>query len=129
MLFHPDFLKKCEELKRQGFSFEQGVGTFVGRGFADLGYEVFSLISERKMVSLFTAQVTEIGEGDQKNLFVVPSSEELVNEIIKKGWDITKIEFKNQREWRVEIQHEGKVKETLSPSLDIALIDLLIALG
>ncbi len=95
------FLAKCQALKEAGFSPESEIGMFIGRGFADLGYELFSLIGEDCCVSLFTGQSSQIAEQDKGHFFAVPSADELVNEIQKLEIDIRSLEFKEQRYWQL----------------------------
>jgi hypothetical protein len=65
--------EKIESLR----SFYQG--DTIARGFSDVGFEEFLLVSELKTVSLLTGQSSVIKSEDLKFFFKIPNFEELVN--------------------------------------------------
>lgn len=98
------FLAKCQALNAAGFKPELTVGTFVGRGFADLGFELFTYLGAGRVVSHFTGQSSQLTPLEIEKLFVVPSADDLVNEIQKHGLDVVSLEFAEQRIWRLTVK-------------------------
>ena len=117
------FLKECADLKEQGFPFVQEQGRRIARGYADLGYEEFILLTENKLLSLYSGKPSEIPEGHSHHFFLVPSCDEMVDEIIKRGFDIESLQFKNQRSWEiVATKKEGNRISEGAPTLEQALL-------
>ncbi|RME62070.1 MAG: hypothetical protein D6780_00430, partial [Candidatus Dadabacteria bacterium] len=52
-------------------------GSFVGRGIADVGFEVFRIVPGDKLISLFTGSSVQLTKELAKDLFTVPTAEEL----------------------------------------------------
>jgi hypothetical protein len=101
MWFPQAILKQCEQLSRAGYNPEFSQGMRVARGYADLGYEEFVLIKSRTLLSLFNGKTSEMPEGHEKFFFHIPSADELVIEIRKRGWDLVASEFYEQRTWKI----------------------------
>ena len=118
------FLKKCEKLSRLGFTPTFELGMTVARGFADLGYEVFSMIGPNKMVSLFTGQVAELLESHRHFFFAVLDIDTMLSEISRLGYDLETLSYVDQRLWIIKATN---VPTSRSIELDnIELGDLLV---
>jgi hypothetical protein len=85
LLYRNSFLADCEQLSQLLEDSEFDVGSLLGRGFADLGYEVFVLLPQRKLCSLFTGTVTDFPEGDQHRFFLVPLVDNLIEKLALLG--------------------------------------------
>ncbi len=117
------FLKECADLKEQGFPFVQEQGRRIARGYADLGYEEFVLLTDDKLLSLYSGKPSEIPEGHSRHFFLVPTCDEMVDEISKRGFDIETLEFKDQRVWKVVLSRGGVSLITeVAPTLEQVLI-------
>jgi hypothetical protein len=66
---------------RGGYQPKFQEGMLIGRGFADLGYEAFLLLPGKKILSLFTAQVTPFPEEHRHFFFVIPSVDDVMAEM------------------------------------------------
>lgn len=127
MLSSRQYLHQCEELQRLGFEFEAEIGQIIARGFADLGYEEFSVIASDKIVSLYTGQISKLKAEESKFFFLVPTCDELISYITKRNMDIQRLEYIHQRVWRLSAvschNNEAKmfeaknIKEVLMQSL------------
>lgn len=93
MLTTPGIFKLAEALDRAGVKVPLSSGTRVGRGFADIGYEEFSLLPggdvvlgdrgqsqylSARVVSLLTGEVRTLNEHEVQKLFVIPSVDQLL---------------------------------------------------
>lgn len=99
------YLQMCCELQlhKRGVKLEPGVR--IARGYADLGFEVFMLLSSTRMVSLHTGDVSEFGAGEQEHFFVVPDCEEMVEALLRLNFDVDSIHFPEQREWSLRLRN------------------------
>ena len=89
MNFSNVFLAKCAALKDAGYKRELEPGVIVARGFADLGYEVFSVLPCDKLLSLFTGKITPLAADERQHLFLVPDADGLVQFIqVRCGYEI-----------------------------------------
>ena len=94
-----EFLAACEKAKNSGLAARFLVGDRVARGFADLGYEEFCMLPGNKMVSLYNGKVSDLSEDHRRFFFLVPTVEQLVQELALRGEKIEGLEFKEQRNW------------------------------
>jgi hypothetical protein len=100
-------LDRCFELQKIGVAFPRVPGARIGRGFADVGYEEFGLLPSARVVSLLTGAVREFAENEQRFFFVVPTVDEVREEIDRRGWDIVQLESPERRDWFLEARSEG----------------------
>ena len=130
MLASQEFLKKSEQLSAQQFFRNWEPPVRVARGYADLGYEEFLLLPERKLVSLVNGKSSEFPESHEQLFFQVPGTQELVNEIDRNGFDIEYVRYQNQRSWEVSVCHASASIHIVSrhSELECALADTLIEL-
>lgn len=112
------YLKLCQELKNRGIEFEIEAGVRLGRGFADVGFEEFYLLSENKMVSIYLGTVTEFRKEQSGFFFVVPETEELLDCILRKNIELDNLKFNSDTGWSCD--------EYQSDNLNILLINILL---
>jgi hypothetical protein len=130
MLSHPHYLELCHELWKKGLSYDLRPGLRIGRGFSDIGAEEYSVLNNKKAVSLLTGKEIELDEFFLNYYFFVPDAEELVLELFKRNINIEKIEFIDQRSWRIEIENQKMQKfiqeeRSLHQCLALLLLDHL----
>lgn len=126
-----ELLEKTEELKRRGISWPLEPGAMVARGYADVGYESFVLLPNRRLVSLFTAQSSELLQDHQQFFFVVPNLAMILDRLSRLGVSLVKTDYVLQKEWRVLAQNEkGRaLGEFCGRSLDELLLEVLLNVG
>lgn len=145
MLTTPTIFKLAEALDRVGVKIRLSAGARVGRGFADIGYEEFSVLpggevevdelGQRRqialrVVSLLTGEVRTLNEHEIQKLFVIPSVDQIlemafqlklgdvtVSGGVLPGWEVGGISQKGSAE----------MITTLGASLEEALLKLLLA--
>ncbi|MBX7137692.1 MAG: hypothetical protein K1X83_06880 [Oligoflexia bacterium] len=98
------FIQNCAALQGRLRVGELEPGVRVARGFADLGFELFMILSPHKMVSLYTGKSVEIAETEHAQLVPVPSPDELVDLISRNNFDIDGLHFIEQRYWRLTLR-------------------------
>ena len=85
-IFTNEFLKKCEALKDHRDLFPPRIGSLISRGFADLGFELFSVLPNDKILSLFTGQLSGLNASDTNHFFPVPTVDEFARKIYELGF-------------------------------------------
>jgi len=78
------------------------VGMQIARGFADLGFEEFLVLQGKKILSLFTGKITQLNQEEEHHLFLIYTPDQLVNMINQSGFEIKRLEFCDQRTWKLE---------------------------
>ncbi|MCB0310453.1 MAG: hypothetical protein KDD42_04420 [Bdellovibrionales bacterium] len=97
-------LERCATLKSLGLSLPCEVGSIVARGFADLGYEAFRVLPGEKLISLFTGKISSSSVTHDRELFVVPDVDLLVQEILRRGFSIESLRFVDQHSWQLRLR-------------------------
>lgn len=125
------FLRKCQELHALGVYPDFTAGTRVARGFADLGFEEFWFIPPNSLVSLFTGKKSDLTADDKRHFFVVPDSDELLDEILRRGVCPAELSFREGRSWHIESKQSNSRNaiKADSPELCSALIDFLLTIA
>ena len=110
-------------------SFE--IGTRVGRGFADLGYEEYCVLPGNRLQSLLTGTIAPLVDADKPKLFAVLSVDEIVERIVLAGCDVVNISSPEQRDWFLELSMNGGEHEVFKGRslLDAAIAGLKYALN
>jgi len=119
LLCSREYLAACEQAKAHGLEVRFKAGDRVARGFADLGYEEFCMLPDRKMVSLYNGKVSELPADHERFFFTVPTVAQLVQELALRGQTIVGLEYRNQRSWSMD--------GVESSDLDLLLIQYLEA--
>jgi hypothetical protein len=109
-------LELCQSLASKGITPPFQPGDVLARGFADLGFEEFCILPGNLILSLQAGKVAPLPEEDRHRFFWVPTVEQFLDEIDKRGADIQRIEFPERRQWRIvwsaegaEMSHEHRV--------------------
>lgn len=127
----PALLAKCEELKRCGMQLPIEAGARVGRGFADLGREEFLVLPSQRLLSLFTGQMSELNDTTREHLFVIPDTDRAIEILRDHGYDISQLEFQNQRTWCLQAVHHqsSEVIRAESATVHGVLLESLLSLS
>lgn len=128
MLHTKKSLKLFEQLGRVRIMREPALGSRLGRGFADIGYEEFILLPGSRLLSLFTGNVSALDEVRREHLFEILSADQLIAEIHEQGFEIEDLRCLDMRTWegRVKNQSNGSCHHYHSPSLEELLLTLLL---
>ena len=118
-----ELLAKFERLGLREFE----IGDTVGRGFADVGYEEFTVIADSKLLSLYTGKSAQISEADRKFIFRVLAVDEMVVTMRRRGAQIAISASDDGREWHAEARMAGRSFNGRGTLLQEALVELLIA--
>ena len=122
------YLAKCSKLKDSGVTFDFEQGSFIARGFADLGFEEFIVLTSNKILSIYSGKISGLPEEDKKNFFAVPSIELMINKIRIAGFDILGLTYESQRTWQLKVENKmmNIVKSYDSDSLNQVILDCLV---
>jgi hypothetical protein len=124
-----EFLELCLKLNAAGLEVAFIPGQIVARGFADLGYEEFSVAPGRRLFSLFTGNGSTIADGEERHFFLVLNVDQIIAELVNRGVLIQEVVFVEQRHWRVTIEDLQKIQhQALSAKLNVALGQVLLSL-
>ncbi len=127
MLHAPAFLSLSHELLREKFPWKILPGMRIARGFADVGFEEYSVLTERSMVSLSTGQKGEIPESYRDHFFPIFTPDEISSALYELGVDIVSLEFVNQRTWRGKFTNGGADRVIEGKTLNETLLRTLLS--
>lgn len=96
-----------QELAELGLEPSFEIGSRVGRGFADLGFEEYCILPGNRLQSLLTGTITPLVDQDKGKLFGIFSPDELIQKIIISGFDVSTIKSPDQRDWNLEMNISG----------------------
>jgi hypothetical protein len=121
-------LDRCSELQKLGVVFSLAPGAHLARGFADVGYEEFCLLPSGHLASLFTASAAELRDEERRFFFVVPSVDEVREELDRRGWDIVTLESPERRGWKMLLSQApgGRDISVSAPTLLETFLEALI---
>jgi hypothetical protein len=111
--------------KEAGYKPDFSVGNVVGRGFADLGVELFEILPADKILSLYTGKLANFAPEDRDRFFQVPSVDAVVDRIERSGDRVFSISQLKSRDWRVQLD-SGEVFE--GPSIEEAVLGAFVSL-
>jgi hypothetical protein len=118
------FLKLCQKAKDAGYPLRVEIGSFVGRGFADLGLELFACLPGNKLLSLMTGKQTNCMAEDHRHLFSVPTVDKAIIEFEGLGFKVTEITRIDNREFKVALEDaEGRLHSAVESDLLSALLE------
>ena len=129
MLHRKDIFEVCEQLAHQGFLKSYEVGDTVGRGFADIGFEEFTVLPNNKLVSRLTGQTSEIGERDVGHLFLVPTPDQIIALLSETDTKISSASYPDSRRWEIVCRSGVDVDEEIKISKSSLHLALLTALS
>jgi hypothetical protein len=123
LIFENDFLQQCERASQRGFPLFDDVGCLVGRGYADIGYEVFVMLPSGQLLSLLTGQTSRFAAEDREHFFSVPDLDTVVRVLEEAGCSIESSIRLEQRTWSVQIRSgDGRTVEALADNLHLAMM-------
>src|SRR5262245_29707637 len=99
MLHTRSYLDLCHGLLKRGHSFQLKPGLRIARGFADVGYEEYSVLSGFTIVSLHSGQSSTLPPDYERFHFPVYSADELSVLLYERHCDIDAIRYDDQRTW------------------------------
>ncbi len=127
MLHDPHYLKLAHELLKEKFDWKIVPGLRIARGFADVGFEEYSVLTESSMVSLSTGQKGEIPESFREHFFPVFTPDQISRVLYRMEIDLSRIEYIDQRTWQGEFV-KGNFKNTIeAESLDELFLKALLS--
>ncbi|MCI5065540.1 hypothetical protein MRY87_07440 [bacterium] len=100
-------MAQCEAAMRGGYPLDSRPGKVIGRGFADVGYEVFLVLPNRMLLSLLTGEQSPLRDEEGSHYFSVPSVEEVVARIEEGGSQLTRLLREDRRTWSVGVEGPG----------------------
>lgn len=127
MLHDPHYLKLAHELLKEKFDWKIVPGLRIARGFADVGFEEYSVLTERTMVSLSTGQKGEIPETFREHFFPVLTPDQISNVLYRMEIDLSRIEYIDQRTWQGEFVKGSSNKTIAADSLDELFLKALLS--
>lgn len=127
MWFSRRHFEVCNDLKTSGLQPRFEPGDIVARGFADLGHEEFQVLPGAKLLSLTAGSVSAISQDQSAHLFWIPSVDETVELLEKRGAVCIGVRRIDRRDWSVEVQCCGEIEAHQDASLHLALLVALRA--
>ncbi len=122
-------LNRCRILQELGLFSDFGVGSRLGRGFADLGVEEFIVLPNDRILSLFTGSIAPLSEENRQHLFWVPSVEQCIHRIEELNYDLTNLSYVDRRVWQLSLNAVNSSKKINVENFTVeeVLLDGLIA--
>jgi hypothetical protein len=103
---------------------ELPLGGRVARGFADLGVEEFILAPQNWLISTMTGERSFFKLADS-SFFRLPSADEIVECLVRKGVTDITLKFRDEREWDVHCKIGEAYYYAVSSDIEEALLALL----
>jgi hypothetical protein len=127
LIFENTFLQKCEAASRAGFPLYDEVGSLVGRGFADVGYEIFAVLPSGQLLSLLTGQTSRIlSEEERAHFFSVPDVDTLIEFLEERACTVESFTRHDSREWHIALSHaDGRVFTAVGGTLSEAILTVI----
>ena len=122
-----EYLLACQALHNAGMAPDLEAGWTVARGFADLGFEVFCLLPNNSLLSLFTGDRSDYSVEQRSHFIWAPTIDQALNEIHKLHCQVLSIQTQSHRAWEVCIEDEKK-KDDFSVSANTLEEAVLAAL-
>jgi hypothetical protein len=102
-------------------------GSYVGRGFADLGHEEFYVMTGERLLSLATGAVTQVSEAEKRFFYWLPSEDDAIESMMGRGFEIASLCYVDSRMWELVLKssdHESVGSPDLlsARSLELVLI-------
>jgi hypothetical protein len=130
VLLSNQVLKKFQSLhEKLGAELFSEPGVRLGRGFADLGFEEFVLGGSSKITSLYTGKCGDLPDEHRHFFFNIYDADGLVEVLINLGYDVDRIDYVEQRDWRIVlIGAEKKEHSLIAATLLDVLLDAALSL-
>ena len=118
MVFSASFLDLVGKLGESGLFKDPlkdfTLGSCLLRGYADLGVEQFIIVGDRKLSSLFTGVQSVLPEGHEHFFTKIPSSLEIVDQILVRNYDLVSCCFEFQRSWNLVAEATDKSRSVIA---------------
>lgn len=121
-----EYLAICCQLGEFSLFADWQPGLRIARGYADLGFEEFMLLSETKLLSLINGKISEVIQEDKRHFFVVPTADSLVQEIQRHNYDILELQYLEQRAWVLKLRQVESLQVGFSKG---AILETALARG
>lgn len=122
------YLDLCQDLMRVGLIPDFEPGDRLARGYADLGYEEYILLTNNRLLSLFTGKITSLEQVGKEHLFSVPDVDRCIDLIHRQGWKVISLSTLDHRSWSLEIAPEhGAVQGEIVECLTDNSVELVLA--
>jgi hypothetical protein len=126
MWFSREQFALCSEAKQWGLEPRFEPGDVVARGFADLGFEEFQVLPSSKLLSLTAGTVSALPTEHTNHFFWIPSVDEIVELLERRGVPCVSCKRIDQRDWFVEAQFGDELEAHQHASLHQALLLTLV---
>jgi len=126
MWFSREQFSVCSEAKQWGLEPRFEPGDIVARGFADLGFEEFQVLPSSKLLSLTAGTVSALPTEHANHFFWIPSVDEIVDLLERRGVPCVSCRRIDQRDWKVEAQFGDELEAHQHTSLHQALLLTLV---
>jgi hypothetical protein len=128
MWFSREQFALCSEAKQWGLEPRFEPGDIVARGFADLGFEEFQVLPSSKLLSLTAGTLSSLPTDHANHFFWIPSVDEVVEILERRGVPCISCKRIEQRDWSVEAQFGDELEAHHHGSLHQALLLTLVGI-
>ena len=115
MMYTSEYLTLCHRLLGK-HNFRLTPGLRIGRRFADVGFEEFSVITQQSIVSLMSGKIIPLEADFLTYYFPIYSVEELLRLLYSSHIDVESITYVEQRTWSAILKSSNSDTVTLSCS-------------
>jgi len=99
-----------QELAHLGLKPSFEIGSRVGRGFADLGFEEYCVLPGSRLQSLLTGTISPLVEAEKAKFFGILAVDEMLTELTRIGFDVYSLGSPDQRAWILEMSNQSGSK-------------------
>lgn len=128
MWFTRDQFAICQELKQWGLEPRFEPGDVVARGFADLGFEEFQVMPGTVLLSLTAGTTTTMPAEHQHHFFWIPSVDEAIDLLEKRGAVCGNCARANGRDWVFQVRVEGIEESFQAATVHDVVLKTLLAI-
>jgi hypothetical protein len=97
-------LAKFAHMGQKGLEPSWAPGSYVGRGFADLGHEEFYVLPGARLLALATGAITQVGDAEKRFFYWLPTLDEMVNALLERAWVVSELVHSEQRQWQLTLR-------------------------
>lgn len=126
MWFSREQFALCSEARQWGLEPRFEPGDIVARGFADLGFEEFQVLPSSRLLSLTAGTVSALPTAHAGHFFWIPSVDEVVELLERRGVPCVSCDRIDQRDWVVKAQFGDELEVHQHRSLHQALMLTLV---
>lgn len=123
MLHARNHLELCHTLLKKEHEFRLKPGLRIGRGFADIGFEEYSVLSGYNVISLHTGKSITLEPDFPKFYFPIYTIDEMSRFLYEQHCDIAEIRYDDQRTWVLKLSPgKSEAQEFESDLLETAFL-------